>query len=124
MKNILLVSTLLATGSLNAQYYYNDIIGTQETNRQMKTYVANKVNTVAATGYDQRGIKASDYSEYHEIKENGRALKASSIVNLNKAIIYSRFDDQGRVVSMTDSSSELQNTTNYKYDATGRLVHV
>ena len=124
MKNILLVSALLVTGSLNAQYYYNDIIGTQETNRQMQTYVANKVTTVAATGYDQRGIKASDYSEYHEVKENGRALRASSIINLNKAIIYSRFDDKGRVISMTDSSSELQSITNYKYDAAGRLMQV
>ena len=87
MKNILLVSSLLVTGSLHAQYFYNDIIGTRETNRQMQTYIANKVNTVAATGYDQRGIKATDYSEYHEVKENGRALKASSIINLNKAII-------------------------------------
>ena len=124
MKNILLVSSLLVTGSLHAQYFYNDIIGTRETNRQMQTYIANKVNTVAATGYDQRGIKATDYSEYHEVKENGRALKASSIINLNKAIIYSRFDDQGRVVSMTDSSSELQSVTNYRYDAAGRLIHV
>ena len=124
MKNILLVSALMATGSLNAQYFYNDIIGTNETNRQMQTYVANKVSTVAATGYDQRGVKASDYSEFHEVKENGRALKASSIINLYKAIIYSRFDDKGRVTSMTDSSSELQSVTLYNYDASGRLVHV
>lgn len=124
MKNILLVSALLAAGSLNAQYFYNDIIGTGETNRQMQTYLANKVSTVTATGYDQRGVKASDYSEYHEVRENGRALKASSIINMNKAIIYSRFDDKGRVISMTDSSGELQSVTRYTYDAAGRLTHV
>ncbi|HEX7846906.1 MAG TPA: RHS repeat domain-containing protein [Chitinophagaceae bacterium] len=124
MKNILLAFTLLASFSLRAQYYYNDIIGTQETNRQMKTYLDNKVRTVSASGTDQRGVKATDFSEFHEIKENGKALKSTSIVNLNKSVIYSRFDDKGRVISMTDSSNSIESSTTYEYDAAGRITMV
>ena len=121
MKNALLLFSLFLSITLHAQYYYNDIIGTRETNRQMQTYLANKVRSVAATGYDQRGMKASDYSELHEIKENGKALRASSIINLNKSVIYSRFDDKGRVISMTDSTGGIASTTTYTYDEAGRL---
>ena len=124
MKNLLLGFSLLISPALYSQYYYNDIIGTRETNRQMQTYLANKIKTVATSGTDQRGVKATDYSEYHEIRENGTALKATSIINLNKTIIYSRFDNQGRVISMADSSTDLQSVTTYKYDVQGRIVQV
>jgi hypothetical protein len=52
MKNIFFIIAVFSLTSLQAQYYYNDIIGTQETNRQMKTYVVNKVQTVSAKGID------------------------------------------------------------------------
>ena len=124
MKNYVLFAGLLLTGSLHAQYFYNDIIGTQETNRQMQTYMANKVNSVTVTGYDQRGNRASDYSEYHEVRENGRALKASSFEQLKKSILYSRYDDRGRVISIIDSSLELQSVTKFTYDAAGRITQI
>lgn len=93
MKILLLPIYLLVTAPLQAQYYYNDIIGTAETNQQLKNYNANKVRTVTATGYDNNGVKATDFSEFLEVKENGKALKSSSIVNFNKTVVYSRFDD-------------------------------
>lgn len=124
MKTILLPVTLLLSFVLQAQYYYNDIVGTQETNRQMKTYWANKVQTVSASGFDPRGMKATGFSEFQEMKENGMALKTSSITDLNKTIIYSRFNKEGRVVNMTDSSTELLSITIYDYDTDGKITRV
>ena len=124
MKAILLPVLLFSSFAIHAQYYYNDIVGTNETNRLMKTYVSNKVRTVSATGFDQRGSKNTDFSEFHEVKENGTALKSSTFNNLNKTMIYSRFDNQGRVVSVTDSSTIVQSATIYQYDASGRVSKV
>ncbi len=124
MKNIFLAFSVLLSSYLHAQYYYNDIIGTQETNRQMKTFIANKVRTVTATGYDPQGARATDFTELQEVKENGMALKVSTITNLNKTIIYSRFDNQGRIISMSDSSTEIQSTTTYEYNASGQITRV
>lgn len=124
MKSILFLLPFLTFSTLQAQYYFNDIIGTQETNRQMKTYQANKVRTVSATGYDKQGAKSNDFSEFHEVKENGIALKSSSFAGLNKTVIYSRFDNQARVTSTVDSSTAVQSRTNYQYDAEGRIVRI
>ena len=112
MKTILLALSFTCSFALQAQYYYNDIIGTLETNRQMKTYLANKVRTVSATGFDQRGAKTTDFSEFQEIKENGTLLKISSFNNLTKTVIYSKFDNQGRLIRMTDSSTAIE-SVNY-----------
>ena len=124
MKNISLFLSLLFSLHLHAQYYYNDILGTLETNRQMKTYQTNKIKTVSATGYDKQGVKASDFSEFQEVKENRMDLKISSFNSLTKTVIYSRFDSQGRIISSTDSSTSIQSITNYDYDTGGKIIRV
>lgn len=124
MKTLLLPFIIFCSLSLQAQYYYNDIIGTQETNNLMKNYTANKVKTVSATGYDNRGVKATDFSELQEVKENGRLLRSSTINNFNKTTTYSRFDEKGRVTSITDSSAQIQGTTTYVYDENNRISMV
>jgi YD repeat-containing protein len=124
MKFILLLLLSAFQLSLQAQYYYNDIIGTRETNRQMKAYVENKVKTVSATGYEPSGSKSTGFSEYQEVRANGRELKLSNITNLARTVTYSRFDVQGRIISITDSSLAVQNSTTYEYDEAGRLTKI
>ena len=124
MKTVLLPLSVLFSVGLQAQYYYNDILGTMETNRQMKTFLGNKVKTVSAAGYDQRGAKTSDFSEYQEVKESGKALRISSFNNLNKTVNYLKFDTTGRVIRSTDTSSALVSETVYEYDANGRITNI
>jgi len=124
MKFLTVVTILASSYSLKAQYYYNDIVGTLETNRTMQTYLANKVRTVSADGYTAQGAKASDFIEVQEVKDNGRTLKVVTSANLNRSSNYNRFDEQGRVISITDSTLGVENTTTYQYDNAGRIVIV
>jgi YD repeat-containing protein len=123
MKIILSLFFLISL-NLQAQYYYNDIVVTMETNRQMQIYKTNKVKTVSAAGYDKQGVKENNFSEFQEVKENGMALKTSSITNLNKTVVYYQYDNQGRVISSSDSSSGVQSTTSYEYDLAGRISSI
>jgi YD repeat-containing protein len=124
MKNSILAFCLLISSLLQAQYYYNDIIGTLETNRQMKTYLDNKVKKVTAFGTDANGIRNNDFSETQEVKENGLALKISTRNYPNNSIIYNRFDGQGRLITVIDSSGAAENITTYEYDGSGKIVLV
>ena len=124
MKTVLLPLCFLCSFGLQAQYYYNDILGTMETNRQMKTFLVNKVKTVSAAGYDQRGAKTSDFSEYQEIKESGKVVRISSFNNLNKSINSLKFDLNGSVIKSTDSSTAIVSETIYEYDAYGRISSI
>jgi YD repeat-containing protein len=124
MKTILSALALICSLALQAQYYYKDIIGTLETNRLMKTYLTNKVRTVSATGFDQRGTKNSEFSEFQEVMGNGTLLKTSSFNNLTKTVLYSKFDNQGRLIRTTDSSTAIESVSIYEYDANGRIARV
>lgn len=124
MKNTFSLVSVILCLQLQAQYFYNDILGTQETNRLMKSYQLNKVKTVSATGYDKQGAKANDFSEFQELKENGMALKTSSFNGLNKSVTYARFDNQARIISSADSSTGIKSTTSYEYDMDGKIMKV
>ncbi len=124
MKFLFVPLLLISSLSLHAQYYYDDLVGTRETSRLMQTYREQKVRMVTATGYDSKGVKATDFSEVQEIKENGRLLRQSAIRNFTKTVTLSRFDEQGRVISITDSAADIQSITFYSYDAAGRVSKV
>ena len=124
MKFLFVPLLLISSLSFHAQYYYDDLVGTRETSRLMQTYREQKVRMVTATGYDSKGVKATDFSEVQEIKENGRLLRQSAIRNFTKTVTLSRFDEQGRVISITDSAADIQSITFYSYDAAGRVSKV
>lgn len=122
MKKQLLLLLLVNSTVLQAQFYYNDVLGVRETNAQMKSYLANGVKSVSATGVTPEGTRVTDYTEVREVKENGQALRVTVINQLAKTLTYSRFDEKGRISQMTDSSSDVISTTTYQYDANDRLV--
>lgn len=124
MKYLLAVVSCIAVGSLQAQYYYNDIVGTREITLLQQTYQTANVRMITATGVDKNGTRARDYSEVHEIKENGRLLRVSAIRNLNKTVTLTRFNQQGLPEMITDSAADVQGVTTYTYTSAGLLHKV
>lgn len=124
MKALLVLFIILLSSTSYAQYYYNDIVGTMEINRQMNSYLKNKVRTVSATGVDQRGSKATNFSEFQEVKDNGTILKITTISNLNKTVVVNTYDKKGRIIRMADSSTAVQTILEYEYDDDGRISFI
>src|SRR5688572_17280369 len=123
MKNFFLLILSFISISLHAQYYFNDLVSAREITRQMKTYVENRVSKVTAKGFDQRGEPILEFSEIHEVLDNGKLLKITSRNPIPSVTTY-RFDNNGNLVSATDSSSDVVSTTTYFHDANNRLSMV
>jgi YD repeat-containing protein len=124
MKNTSLAITLILSASLHAQYYYDDIIGTREINSKMRIYLAVKVQSVTATGYDAEGKKAPDFTEWQDIQSNGSVLKISTRNGQSIARTYYQFDDKKRVINARDSSGDFQTITAYTYDANDNVINM
>ncbi len=124
MKKISFAFTLLITVSLHSQYYYNDIIGTQDICSKMKAFVAAKVRSVTATGYDPRGAKTTDFNEWQDVQANGTVLKITTRNGQNAGRVYHTFDTRARLIMTRDSSAGIQNITQYNYDTRDRLLSV
>lgn len=124
MKNILSALTLLISASLSGQHYYNDIIGTREISNKMKAFVAAKVQSVTATGYDQRGVKTTDFNEWQEVQANGSVLKITTRNGQSATRLYHEFDDKTRLIRSRDSAADIQIITAYTYDAKDNLSRI
>ena len=123
----LIYSTLLFFffQSLNAQYYYKDIISTNETNRQFQNLMANNVLTVTATGYDTKGIKDPDYSEVQQVIREMNALKTITNNSLSApGTLLQIFDNNNRLIRVSDSAADLVSITSYRYDNAGRIIEI
>ena len=124
MKIRLLFLCILVYLSASGQYYYNDIVATQEINFRQKGFSHNSVLRIESRGFDNKGTLARDFSEMREISKNGHLLKISSFTDLKKSTEYYQFDDSLRLISFTDSISLIKNTTNYEYDREGHLIKI
>jgi len=124
MKNLLLLTALMISVTLNAQYYYNDILVAREINARMKNYVAANVQSVTATGYDAQGKKTTDFNEWQEVQPDHSGLKITTRNGQNVTRSWFRFDEKTRVVNMRDSSTDAQSVTDYSYDANDNLVKI
>ncbi len=124
MKNILAALLILTCTCSKGQYYYHDILYPAAMAREMRSYMANKVSTITATGYTPEGVMSTDYAEVKKVMDNGKTLKTSLTNNLKHTVTWYRFDVQGRLLSIADTTASLQNLTSYAYDANGRIISV
>src|SRR5690606_18471119 len=95
----------------------------KELGERWKTLTSQKVRSITATGYDDRGAKTTDFNEWQEINAPARTLK---ITTRNGRIVNRQtyqFDEEDRLLSITDSSGDIKSRTLYSY-SNGRLVSV
>jgi hypothetical protein len=125
MKSIIASFTILAcTLSSTAQFYYKDIMGTADINRMISLYQTNNVKLVTSTGFDEDGRKNTEFSETHYFFPEKNILRIATRNNQTVTNQYFRFDKNGLVISITDTSLSLASATNYSYDDKNNLVSV
>lgn len=124
MKTIFFPLFLLLSLITQAQFYYNDIVGAAALRDRMKSYSDNHVKTVTATGYDERGVKSTDFNEWQEMDAAAGTLKIASRSGQQVTRQQYQFDKQFNVVSLIETSGNIKSTTVYTYDASNNIVSI
>jgi antitoxin component YwqK of YwqJK toxin-antitoxin module len=124
MKTFLFALFLSLATITQAQYYYNDIVGARALEDRMKSYTTNKVKTITATGYDDRGSKSNDFNEWQEIDAAASLLKIANRNGQQVSRQFYQFDNQLRLTSITDSSALIKSISQYGYDAGNHIISI
>lgn len=120
MKLLTLITFLAISFTSNCQYYYKDIIGSNQTSSLLKAYRLNKVSRVLVTSYDGENTKMDDF--YVEQQFSPEALKTITRSNVsNESILISYIDANNRVIKTIDSSDVVTSYTTYTYNSDGLL---
>ena len=124
MKNFSSLILLLIVIQSNAQYYYKDLLATTDINEKMKIYILNNVHKVIATGYTSNGTATSNFNETQESDFKNKQLSITTVLNQNTNRIIFKFDENGRLQNLNDSSTGMISNSVYTYDVSGKLVEI
>ena len=123
MKNIVLAALLISSALTQAQYYYKDIIGTAETNHQLKLYIATNVQSVVLKSFEPDGSVSDNFQVEQLLDKNAKTLKTVSHSGVtDESVLLSFFDDSARVIKTMDTSGTSFNAAAYTYNSAGKLL--
>lgn len=123
MKAILPAAALFLSLPSFAQYYYRDVVGTKESAGLISTYRTNKVNRVTLNSFTVNNTPLNNFLVKQEFLPVQQALRTTTQTDYsNTSYLTSYIDAAGRVTKSTDSSEGAVNTSQYRYDASGRLT--
>src|SRR5688572_14421427 len=125
MKSLLFSCLLLSCLSGSAQYYYSDIIGTNETAATMKLYQLYKVNRVALNSYDADGTKSDAFYVEQSFSPATNVLRTTTRSGITlESVLTTYLNANGQVAKTVDSSAAIVNTSIYTYSNEGLLIDV
>lgn len=107
----------------SAQYYYKDIIGTQETTELVRLYRSNRVKTVVLSSFDGGNKKNEQFFVEQQVAP-GWLKTTTRTDNENSTSLVSTINEKGQVVKTQDSTSAFVSVTNYTYTPSGVLASI
>lgn len=124
-KFILYIILLFATfATVHAQYYYNDLLATQQSNAQQKLLLNNKVRTVTAISKEADNSTVEGFLVQQKINKD-----ASEIVTETKngeSVVSTLFSyyNNGIINKTKTITKDIFTVTDYIYDAAGLLQNI
>ena len=104
-----------------SQFYYNDIIGTQQTNQQYKSLITHQLKKVSAISYEGNNQPAQDFVLDQTIDLNKQQVVTRSKSSTNGEAFFISTYLRNRLTKTVDSSSSAINTVEYQYDLDGKI---
>lgn len=117
------VSLLLVSQGIS-QYYYNDIIGTQQTNQQYKSLITHQLKKVSATSYEGNNQPATDFLLEQNIDLNKQQVVTRSKSSTNGESYFISSYQRNRLAKTVDSSNSAINTVEYQYELDGKIKSI
>ncbi len=105
------------TTNVFAQYYYKDILSNQQLLADMAAYKENKVKLINIKSVEADGSPSQGFICQKKISKDFKTVQLFTRADMaGTSIFTSAFDDNGKLMSTTDSSNSAVTTNVYSYD--------
>jgi YD repeat-containing protein len=114
---------IVLTQVCSAQYYYKDLVTTRQNERRWSLYKDNGVKSVKLSSFERDGKPAEGFTGDQEV--SGESLTTHTKASGNaESWITATYTPQGLTQKITDTSDTYRSTSDYQYDAEGRLQSI
>jgi len=104
------------------QYYYNDIVSTQQGNELFKSLRTNKVHKIRAASFEPDNSATEGFSLEEDISLDGKKVVLSAATSAGNTSVTNRFYELNRLKRVQVNSRNIDNRTDYNYDAKAQVV--
>lgn len=123
--SFLLSLTLAVSATLQAQYYYNDIVNNKQAVAELAALKEKKINGVKTISFEPTGEETEGFICQKKINRDFTEVEIYTETNESYPNTFtSYFTKTGLLQKTIDSSEAGATTTDYYYDAAGRLITV
>lgn len=122
---ICIFSLFFYINTANAQYYYKDIISTHKLNKEFSILKAQQVRTIKLKSFEDNDEPSEGFLCEKKInKDYSQSEMISKSYITGESLLKTNYNPEGKVVASVNSTPTTTNTTQYNYDATGKLISV
>lgn len=125
MKKALFVVFLFLSVSINAQYYYRDIVLPGRNTELWDTYKRNGIKKVTLSSQESDGNATEGFSGEQVISSDfAKIITYTGGVNAGSSVLETIYSKIGKISETLDSAQGYSTKTRYAYDAAGRLTEI
>ncbi len=116
---------LIYTCTVQAQFYYRDIISNNQLTREMALYKENKVRTVLIKSYEDDGSESEGFFCEKTLSKNYKKTELFTRSDVSGASLFtSWFNEDGQLLQTNDSSAISVSVNTYTYDDKKRVKSI
>lgn len=105
----------------NGQYYYNDILATQQSQQQYQLLRTNKVKKMVATSFEEDHSVTEGFKLEQELTTDGKKLITRTANISGKTSEVTSFFEMGKLKKTQSYSNGIENKMEYAYDEKGNI---
>jgi len=104
-----------------SQYYYSDIVGTQQTNQQYRVLVTQQLKKISANSFEGNNQPTPDFLLDQIIDNTKQQVITRSKSSTNGESFFISTYQHNKLSKTVDSSNSAINTVQYHYEKNGKL---
>lgn len=105
----------------NAQYYYNDIVATQQSNAQQQLLLTNKIRIVKAQSKENDNSVTDGFTVEQKINKDASEIVTTTKSSAGVSAVLTSYYVAGKISKTKNESNDILTVTDYLYDQNGLL---
>lgn len=116
---------ILAVNTVHAQFYYKDIVSSNQLQADMLRYKENKVKTINIKSFEDDGTPSEGFFAQKKIQKDCTRTELFTRSNISApSMLTSNFNKAGQLLNTHDSSEISVTTNTYLYNADGKISNI
>lgn len=124
MKSLLILLCCMVCINSYSQYYFNDIVSTQNSNDQYKLLRAHKIKKIKATSFEADNSITEGFLLEEEISMDGKRITLNTSTSGGKASVTNRTYELGKLKRALSNTHGIETKTEYSYTDKGQVQRI